>query len=256
MTSQATDSGSSLSLCFEWWLYVCHSSGACTWRFVDSEAFILLAYGLSFFPQPGFSSHRMNFFGPKSQVLRALLPKFSSLQWPPSCPHRTVAAEVRKQVSRERSGSPHSSRRCSSSLGVSVWKVPLPRPCPPAEVGFPFDWTQSHPPLPLVPCPVGKLRRLCWEAPSLGRGGVPDLVPALSPFLLPYEWRGWSPFLQLLPGAGDSPVGGQGKRLQLEVAPPPAARTTQTGMGEGWLGDGRYIRLQRGVGGAIFPLGP
>ncbi|XP_049981553.1 dedicator of cytokinesis protein 6 isoform X5 [Alexandromys fortis] len=31
--------------------------------------------------------------------------------------NRTVAAEVRKQVSRERSGSPHSSRRSSSSLG-------------------------------------------------------------------------------------------------------------------------------------------
>lgn len=41
---------------------------------------------------------------------------------PPSCLPRTVAAEVRKQVSRERSGSPHSSRRSSSSLGVS--------PCP------------------------------------------------------------------------------------------------------------------------------
>lgn len=39
-----------------------------------------------------------------------------------SCLPRTVAAEVRKQVSRERSGSPHSSRRSSSSLGVS--------PCP------------------------------------------------------------------------------------------------------------------------------
>ncbi|XP_032482615.1 dedicator of cytokinesis protein 6 isoform X10 [Phocoena sinus] len=37
--------------------------------------------------------------------------------------HRTVAAEVRKQVSRERSGSPHSSRRCSSSLGVPLTEV-------------------------------------------------------------------------------------------------------------------------------------
>ncbi|ELK28718.1 Dedicator of cytokinesis protein 6 [Myotis davidii] len=36
---------------------------------------------------------------------------------------RTVAAEVRKQVSRERSGSPHSSRRCSSSLGVPLTEV-------------------------------------------------------------------------------------------------------------------------------------
>ncbi|XP_051052782.1 dedicator of cytokinesis protein 6 isoform X5 [Phodopus roborovskii] len=34
--------------------------------------------------------------------------------------NRTVAAEVRKQVSRERSGSPHSSRRSSSSLGVPL----------------------------------------------------------------------------------------------------------------------------------------
>uniref|UniRef100_G3T4C0 Dedicator of cytokinesis 6 n=1 Tax=Loxodonta africana TaxID=9785 RepID=G3T4C0_LOXAF len=34
-----------------------------------------------------------------------------------------VAAEVRKQVSRERSGSPHSSRRCSSSLGVPLTEV-------------------------------------------------------------------------------------------------------------------------------------
>ncbi|XP_040585899.1 dedicator of cytokinesis protein 6 isoform X2 [Mesocricetus auratus] len=35
----------------------------------------------------------------------------------------TVAAEVRKQVSRERSGSPHSSRRSSSSLGVPLTEV-------------------------------------------------------------------------------------------------------------------------------------
>lgn len=41
----------------------------------------------------------------------------------PSCLPRTVAAEVRKQVSRERSGSPHSSRRSSSSLGVSPCAV-------------------------------------------------------------------------------------------------------------------------------------
>lgn len=34
-----------------------------------------------------------------------------------------MAAEVRKQVSRERSGSPHSSRRCSSSLGVPLTEV-------------------------------------------------------------------------------------------------------------------------------------
>uniref|UniRef100_A0A2R8ZUL5 Dedicator of cytokinesis 6 n=1 Tax=Pan paniscus TaxID=9597 RepID=A0A2R8ZUL5_PANPA len=39
---------------------------------------------------------------------------------------RTVAAEVRKQVSRERSGSPHSSRRCSSSLGVPLTEVVEP----------------------------------------------------------------------------------------------------------------------------------
>ncbi|XP_036315600.1 dedicator of cytokinesis protein 6 isoform X4 [Pipistrellus kuhlii] len=37
--------------------------------------------------------------------------------------NRTVAAEVRKQVSRERSGSPHSSRRCSSNLGVPLTEV-------------------------------------------------------------------------------------------------------------------------------------
>ncbi|XP_064426778.1 dedicator of cytokinesis protein 6 isoform X4 [Mirounga angustirostris] len=36
---------------------------------------------------------------------------------------RTVAAEVRKQVSRERSGSPHSSRRGSSFLGVPLTEV-------------------------------------------------------------------------------------------------------------------------------------
>uniref|UniRef100_A0A8C9K5G6 Dedicator of cytokinesis 6 n=1 Tax=Panthera tigris altaica TaxID=74533 RepID=A0A8C9K5G6_PANTA len=35
----------------------------------------------------------------------------------------TVAAEVRKQVSRERSGSPHSSRRSSGSLGVPLTEV-------------------------------------------------------------------------------------------------------------------------------------
>uniref|UniRef100_A0A2K5I741 Dedicator of cytokinesis 6 n=1 Tax=Colobus angolensis palliatus TaxID=336983 RepID=A0A2K5I741_COLAP len=38
----------------------------------------------------------------------------------------TVAAEVRKQVSRERSGSPSSSRRCSSSLGVPLTEVVEP----------------------------------------------------------------------------------------------------------------------------------
>ncbi|XP_023373750.1 dedicator of cytokinesis protein 6 isoform X3 [Otolemur garnettii] len=37
--------------------------------------------------------------------------------------NRTVAAEVRKQVSREHSGSPHSSRRGSSSLGVPLTEV-------------------------------------------------------------------------------------------------------------------------------------
>ncbi|XP_076977876.1 dedicator of cytokinesis protein 6 isoform X1 [Tamandua tetradactyla] len=37
--------------------------------------------------------------------------------------NRTVAAEVRKQMSRERSGSPHSSRRCSSNLGVPLTEV-------------------------------------------------------------------------------------------------------------------------------------
>nr|XP_034801928.2 dedicator of cytokinesis protein 6 isoform X4 [Pan paniscus] len=40
--------------------------------------------------------------------------------------NRTVAAEVQKQVSRERSGSPHSSRRCSSSLGVPLTEVVEP----------------------------------------------------------------------------------------------------------------------------------
>ncbi|XP_070130177.1 dedicator of cytokinesis protein 6 isoform X7 [Equus caballus] len=40
--------------------------------------------------------------------------------------NRTVAAEVRKQVSRERSGSPHSSRRSSSSLGVPLTEVVEP----------------------------------------------------------------------------------------------------------------------------------
>ncbi|XP_058146190.1 LOW QUALITY PROTEIN: dedicator of cytokinesis protein 6 [Dasypus novemcinctus] len=40
--------------------------------------------------------------------------------------NRTVAAEVRKQVSRERSGSPHSSRRGSSNLGVPLSEVVEP----------------------------------------------------------------------------------------------------------------------------------
>ncbi|KAM4888495.1 dedicator of cytokinesis protein 6 [Thomomys bottae] len=40
--------------------------------------------------------------------------------------NRTVAAEVRKQVSREHSGSPHSSRRSSSSLGVPLTEVVEP----------------------------------------------------------------------------------------------------------------------------------
>uniref|UniRef100_A0A2K5SAC7 Dedicator of cytokinesis 6 n=1 Tax=Cebus imitator TaxID=2715852 RepID=A0A2K5SAC7_CEBIM len=46
--------------------------------------------------------------------------------WPPWRNPVTVAAEVRKQVSRERSGSPHSSRRCSSSLGVPLTEVVEP----------------------------------------------------------------------------------------------------------------------------------
>uniref|UniRef100_A0A452RCD3 Dedicator of cytokinesis 6 n=1 Tax=Ursus americanus TaxID=9643 RepID=A0A452RCD3_URSAM len=49
----------------------------------------------------------MNFLG-RSGVPRAPLPELSCPQWPLPCPRRTVAAEVRKQVSRERSGSPHS----------------------------------------------------------------------------------------------------------------------------------------------------
>ncbi|XP_029419625.1 dedicator of cytokinesis protein 6 isoform X4 [Nannospalax galili] len=52
--------------------------------------------------------------------------------------NRTVAAEVRKQVSRERSGSPHSSRRSSSSLGVPLTEVMEP-------VDF-EDVLLSHPP--------------------------------------------------------------------------------------------------------------
>ncbi|XP_006875192.1 PREDICTED: dedicator of cytokinesis protein 6 [Chrysochloris asiatica] len=40
--------------------------------------------------------------------------------------NRMVAAEVRKQVSREHSGSPHSSRRSSSSLGVPLTEVIQP----------------------------------------------------------------------------------------------------------------------------------
>nr|XP_026255378.1 dedicator of cytokinesis protein 6 isoform X1 [Urocitellus parryii] len=40
--------------------------------------------------------------------------------------NRTVASEVRKQVSRERSGSPHSSRRSGSSLGVPLTEVVEP----------------------------------------------------------------------------------------------------------------------------------
>uniref|UniRef100_A0A452V7J4 Dedicator of cytokinesis 6 n=1 Tax=Ursus maritimus TaxID=29073 RepID=A0A452V7J4_URSMA len=64
----------------------------------------------------------MNFLG-RSGVPRAPLPELSCPQWPLPCPRRTVAAEVRKQVSRERSGSPHSSRRSSSSLGVPLTEV-------------------------------------------------------------------------------------------------------------------------------------
>ncbi|XP_075403417.1 dedicator of cytokinesis protein 6 isoform X3 [Tenrec ecaudatus] len=40
--------------------------------------------------------------------------------------NRMVASEVRKQVSRERSGSPNASRRCSSSLGVPLTEVMEP----------------------------------------------------------------------------------------------------------------------------------
>ncbi|XP_030895998.1 dedicator of cytokinesis protein 6 isoform X3 [Leptonychotes weddellii] len=47
-------------------------------------------------------------------------PGSHSLAWPGTL---TVAAEVRKQVSRERSGSPHSSRRGSSFLGVPLTEV-------------------------------------------------------------------------------------------------------------------------------------
>uniref|UniRef100_A0A452RDM2 Dedicator of cytokinesis 6 n=1 Tax=Ursus americanus TaxID=9643 RepID=A0A452RDM2_URSAM len=93
----------------------------------------------------------MNFLG-RSGVPRAPLPELSCPQWPLPCPRRTVAAEVRKQVSRERSGSPHSSRRSSSSLGVRVWEVTPRGPCSLADVGFPSARAWSHPPLPLLPC--------------------------------------------------------------------------------------------------------
>lgn len=96
---------------------------------LDLEACVLLATLPVFFLATAWIFLSYNeFVGLEAPVLRALLPKFSCPQRPPSCPHRTVAAEVRKQVSRERSGSPHSSRRCSSSLGVSVWEVPLTLP--------------------------------------------------------------------------------------------------------------------------------
>uniref|UniRef100_A0A452RDC4 Dedicator of cytokinesis 6 n=1 Tax=Ursus americanus TaxID=9643 RepID=A0A452RDC4_URSAM len=61
----------------------------------------------------------MNFLG-RSGVPRAPLPELSCPQWPLPCPRRTVAAEVRKQVSRERSGSPHSSRAHSHLVPTQV----------------------------------------------------------------------------------------------------------------------------------------
>ena len=109
---------------------ICHSLGAHTLRPVHPEAWVLLARGLIFFLSIAWIFLSWNeFVSSEAPVPRALLPKCSCPQLPPSRPHRTVAAEVRKQVSRERSGSPHSSRRCSSSLGVSVWERPPPRRC-------------------------------------------------------------------------------------------------------------------------------
>lgn len=115
---------------------------------MDLEAYVVLATRPVFLPQPGFFSRRINVLAPKPGFSGPCCPRSLSPR-APSCPHRTVAAEVRKQVSRERSGSPHSSRRCSSSLGVSVREVPpLPRPRPLVEVGFPCAWALSRPPPP------------------------------------------------------------------------------------------------------------
>lgn len=145
---------------------------------------------------------------------------------PPSCLRRTVAAEVRKQVSRERSGSPHSSRRSSSSLGVS--------PCPVAgSGGVHTAWTSGQggeSPCPSPMCTdAGVCRGVCvsqgWSggdtsfldhpdgAPGWGleetscrRGKGWGLRNCLWPFLLPLE-SFQTPGCDFLPGV----PGGRGQ---------------------------------------------
>lgn len=192
-----------------------HSLGAHTLRSVAPEAWVLLARGLIFFLSIAWIFLSWNeFVGSEAPVPRAPLPKFSCPQLPPSCPHRTVAAEVRKQVSRERSGSPHSSRRCSSSLGVSVWEPP-----PPAAA-------------------VGTLRlggTQLWQ----GRGSLswPSTVPI--PVPSEREWEGGGP--PSLQGAALWVVGVVGEKFSLLWPATPAAWTTQLG---------RVGRAVWGMGGA------
>ena len=154
--------------------------GAPMLRSMHPGSWVLLARGrIFFFPQPGFSSPSMNLWAPKPQFPGPRCPSFRAPLWSPSCPHRTVAAEVRKQVSRERSGSPHSSRRCSSSLGVSVWEaLPHPPCCGGAEAGrgpavAGEGGSQSRPSTVAFPFPVRVMGRLA--GPPL-QGAAPWVV--------------------------------------------------------------------------------
>uniref|UniRef100_A0A8C0QV88 Dedicator of cytokinesis 6 n=1 Tax=Canis lupus dingo TaxID=286419 RepID=A0A8C0QV88_CANLU len=120
---------------------------------------------------------------------------FSCPQWPLPCLNRTVAAEVRKQVSRERSGSPHSSRRSSTSLGVPLTEVVEPldfedvllsRP-PDAEPGplrdlaeFPVQPHSHLMGLKVDPAGAECLCILHWQDDPRHSSGSPDDTPRSS----------------------------------------------------------------------------
>ncbi|XP_012921351.1 dedicator of cytokinesis protein 6 isoform X5 [Heterocephalus glaber] len=88
--------------------------------------------------------------------------------------NRTVAAEVRKQVSRERSGSPHSSRRSSSSLGVPLTEVIEPLDFEDVLLSWPPD-AEPGPLRDLVEFPADDLELLLQPRESrTTKPGVPE----------------------------------------------------------------------------------
>ncbi|KAK2497729.1 hypothetical protein MC885_014480 [Smutsia gigantea] len=113
-------------------------------------------------------------------------PQSQNSQGPPSCPRRTVAAEVRKQVSRERSGSPHSSRRCSGSLGVPLTEVIEPLDFEDVLLSWPPD-AEPGPLRDLVEFPADDLELLLQSRecrttePGIPEDGYQHLSMAYSP---------------------------------------------------------------------------